>query len=194
MGIFDTLFGRQKPVPPAKNERLFAIATADITLQTQEDMKPAQTGGICFKGVASGPFKQINQELQDLLKVAGSTETPVTAKPFEDALGYKWLLIDSADFQTVVNTIHMVSQTLIDEGYGEQLLASVFRFNDENNKPTYFIYNYKRGTFYPFVPRPDSHSHQRNNADELRMATVMKQDLPMEPELERWYALWDLPF
>ena len=88
----------------------------------------------------------------------------------------------------------MVSQTLIDEGYGEQLLAAVFRYNDTNGKPIYFIYNYKRGSFYPFVPRPDSHSHQRNNPDELRLATVMKRDLLMETELERWYAMWDLPF
>lgn len=193
MGFFDTLFGRQKPVPPAKNERLFAMSTADVTLRTQEDMQPASTASICFRGIASTPFKQIQQELQELLKVA-SKESEVTARPFEDDLGYKWMLLDGSDFQAVVTAIHMVSQTLIDEGYGEQLVAAVFRFNDENGKPNYFIYNYKRGAFYPFVPRPDSHSHQRNNADELRLATVMKQDLPMEPELERWYALWDLPF
>jgi hypothetical protein len=193
MGFLDALFGRQRPVPPAKNERIFAMTTADVTLRTQEDMQPAATAGLCFQGIASGPFKQIQQELQELLKVAG-TDVPVNARPYEDALGYKWALIDSADFQSVVTTMHMVSQTLIDEGYGSQLLAAVFRFNDENGKPTYFIYNYKRGTFYPFVPRPDSHSHQRNNPDELRLATVMKGDLPMEQDLERWYAMWDLPF
>ena len=193
MGIFDALFGRQKPAPLAKNERLFAISTADVTLQTQEDMRPATTAGICFKGVASGPFNQIQQELQELLKVA-ATDSPTTARAFEDGLGYKWILLEGQDFQSLVTTMHMVSQTLIDEGYGEQLLASVFRFNDTTGKPIYFIYNYKRGTFYPFVPRPDSHSHQRNNPDELRLATVMKRDLPLETELERWYAMWDLPF
>jgi len=193
MGIFDAIFGRQKPVPVAKNDRLFAISTADVTLQTQEDMKPATTAGICFKGIASGPFKQIQQELQDLLKVS-SNETPMTARAFEDALGYKWSLIESNDFQSLVTMLHLVSQTLIDEGYGEQLLAAIFRFNDENGKPNYFIYNYKRGTYYPFVPRPDSSSHQRNNADELRLSTIMKRDLPIEAEMERWYAMWDLPF
>jgi hypothetical protein len=193
MGIFDTLFGRQRPVPVAKNDKLFAISTADVTLRTQEDMTPATTAGICFKGIASGPFKQIQQELQDLLKVS-ATDGSMTARPYEDSLGYKWILIDSADFQALVTTIHMVSQTLIDEGYGEQLLSAVFRFNDDTGKPDYFIYNYKRGTYYPFVPRPNSHSHQRNNPDELRLATVMKRDLPVEDQLERWYAMWDLPF
>jgi hypothetical protein len=193
MGIFDTLFGRQKPVPPAKNDRLFAMSTANVTLETEEELHPAPTSGICFQGIASTPFKQINADLDDLMKVAGS-DTPVNAKPYEDSLGYKWILVESTDFQTVVTTIHMVSQTLIDQGYGDVLLAAIFRFNDENAKPIYFIYNFKRGSFYPFVPRPDSHSHQRNNGDEMRLGTVMKRDLPIEPELERWFAMWDLPF
>jgi len=193
MGIFDALFGRQRPAPVAKNDKIFAMATADTTLQTQEEMKPAQTSGICFRGIASGPFKQIQQDLHDLLKVA-ATDSAMTVRPFEDDLGYKWVLFDGSDFQEMVTLVDMVSQTLIDQGYGEQLLAAVFRFNDENGKPNYFIYNYKRGSFYPFVPRPDSHSHQRNNADEMRLSVVLKRDMPIEQDLERWYALWDLPF
>src|SRR5215469_12333355 len=118
MGFFETLFGRQKPVPPAKNERLFAISTANVTLETQEEMKPATTAGICFKGIASGPFRQIQNDLHDLLKVAAS-DSQTTARPFEDDLGYKWILLDGTDFQSLVSTIHMVSQTLIDQGYGE---------------------------------------------------------------------------
>ncbi len=193
MGFFDALFGRTKPVSPAKNERLFAISTAEDTLRTEEEMQSANTSGICFRGIASTPFRQIQQELEDLLKVAAK-DTPMTVRPFEDTLGYKWMIFDSTDFQELVTIIHMVSQQLIDEGYGEQLLSAVFRFNDVNSKPVYFIYNYKRGMFYPFVPRPDSHSRNRNNPDELRLATVLGKDLPMEREYERWYAMWDLPF
>lgn len=193
MGIFDTLFGRQKPVPVAKNERLFAISTADLTLETEENLTPAPTAGICFQGIASTPFRQIQEELQSLLQVAAK-DSPTTAKPFEDALGYKWIVLDGTDFQSLVTTIHMVSQTLDDQGYGEQLLASIFRFNEASGQPIYFIYNYKRGSFYPFVPRPDSHSHQRNNPDEMRLGAIMKNELPIEPDLERWFAMWDLPF
>ena len=193
MGFFDALFGRMKPVPPAKNERLFAMSTAELTLRTAEDFTPARTAGICFRGIASTPFRQIQQELEDLLK-ASAKDAPTTARPFEDQLGYKWMLLEGSDFGDLVTTIHVVSQQLIDQGYGEQLLASVFRFDDVNGKPFYFIYNYKRGTFYPFVPRPDSHSRSRNNPDEMRLATVLEKEMPIEKELERWYAMWDLPF
>lgn len=193
MGFLDALFGRQKPVPVAKNDRLFAISTAESTLLIQEEMTSAKTAGICFKGVASAPFRQINDDLQDLLKVA-TNDSPTTAKPFEDSLGYKWMIFEGSDFQGLVAAVHMVSQTLIDQGYGDQLLSAVFRFNDASSKPDYFIYNYKRGAYYPFVPRPDSHSHQRNNPDEMRLGTALKSDLPIEGEMERWYAMWDLPF
>jgi hypothetical protein len=195
MGFFDTLFGRQKPVPVAKNDRLFAISTATLTLTTEEEMNPGSTAGICFSGVASGPFRQIQQDIEELLKIASSTASaPTTAKSFEDAQGYKWMLFTSNDFQGLVMSIHMVSQSLIDQGYGDRLLSAVFRFNDDSGKPYYFLYNYKRGFYYPFVPRPDSHSRQRNNPDELRLANVMRNDLPIEKDLERWYPMWDLPF
>jgi hypothetical protein len=94
----------------------------------------------------------------------------------------------------MVAALHMVSQSLLDEGYSEQLLATVFRFNDERMRPIYWIYNYKRGTFYPFVPRPDSNSHHRDNAEELHLSAAMDKEMPIEKDLDRWYALWGLPF
>jgi hypothetical protein len=192
MGFLDAIFGRQRPIRPSE-ERLFAISTAELTLRTSLQLQAGNIAGICFQAVASSPFKQILADLNQLMQVTARDGT-VTARPYEDALGYKWILLESSDFQTLVATIHMVSQTLLEQGYGEQLLAAVFRFNDEDGRPVYWIYNYKRGKFYPFVPRPDSHSHRRDNAEELRLSAAMDRELPIEPELERWYALWDLPF
>ena len=50
--------------------------------------------------------------------------------------------------------LNTVSVELQGGGYGDRLLAAVFAFEDENGKPVYFIYNFKRGTYYPFVPAP----------------------------------------
>ncbi len=191
MGFFETLFGRQKPVKMSP-EKLFAMSTAELTLRTSLELVPAGKAGICFQGLASSPFKQLQSELNQLMQVAGQGGT--TARPFEDDLGYKWFLLEGQDFQGLVTAIHMVSQSLLEEGYAEQLLAAVFRFNDERARPIYWIYNYKRGTFYPFVPRPDSRSHHRDNAEELHLSAAMDKELPVEKDLERWYALWDLPF
>jgi hypothetical protein len=70
------------------------------------------------------------------------------------------------------------------------LLACVFRF-DKDGRPVYWIYGYKQAAWYPFVP---SGSRQRDNSAELRLAALARDEqLPVEPNLERWYALWGLP-
>ena len=43
----------------------------------------------------------------------------------------------------------------------------MFAFRDEQGKPLYWIYNYKRGAFYPFVP--SGGEQQRDNERELRL-------------------------
>ena len=192
MGFFDALFGRQKPVNMSA-ERLFALSTAELTLRTSLELTPAGEAGIVFQGLASAPFKEMQRELNELMQFA-SKNNPTRARAWEDDLGGKWFLLEGQDFQGLVTMAHMVSQNLVEHGFGDRLLAAVFRFNDERSRPVYWVYNYKRSSFYPFVPRPDSRSHHRDNAEELHLSTAMEKELPVEKELERWYALWDLPF
>ena len=54
----------------------------------------------------------------------------------------------------------------------------------------YLVYLFKRGTFYPFVP---SGHEQRNTQQELRLKSLVTDDLAVEPDLDRWFPLWDLP-
>ena len=54
----------------------------------------------------------------------------------------------------------------------------------------YLVYLFKRGTFYPFVP---SGHEQRNTQQELRLKSLVADDLVVEPDLDRWFPLWDLP-
>jgi hypothetical protein len=194
MQIFDALFGRQKPVP-AGVERLFAMSTAQVAMETEQNLTPAGTAAMCFKGIASGPFSQIQQDLDQLLKVASKSDA-VSYKPYKDELGYSWLIFTSDDFQGLVTTLHMASSTLLDQGYGSQLLFAIFAFKNADGHALYWIYNYKRSTFFPFVPHTDTHDRmrQRDNAEEMRLATALGKELPMEQELERWYPVWDLPF
>ena len=54
----------------------------------------------------------------------------------------------------------------------------------------YLVYLFKRGTFYPFVP---SGHEQRDTEQELRLKSLVADDLTVEPDLDRWFPLWDLP-
>jgi hypothetical protein len=51
-------------------------------------------------------------------------------------------------------------------------------------------YLYKQGTFYPFAPTGD---RKRDNALEIQVRGVLDGELPIEPDLSRWMAVFDAP-
>lgn len=185
--FFDALLGRTRPVK-SQLEKLFAMSTAYTTLTVDMRERASGRAGICFRPVTSSQFATLEGELTDLLKVSGK-ETGTAIRTTTDPYGFQWVLLEDAEFEDLVATVHLVSLTLQDGGFGEQLLAAVFRF-EEPDHPVYWIYNYKRGNFYPFVP---SGERRRDNATELRLAAVMDKELPIEKDFERWYPLWGIP-
>lgn len=188
MRIFDIILGRTRPVS-SKLERLFAIATAFPTLTANLQLAPGGRAGICFRPLESAQFAALRPELDQLLRISGQ-ETGTTIKTQQDSFGFQWVVLEDPEFEDLVTTIHMVSLTLEEHGFSEQLLAAVFRFLDKQ-QPVYWIYNYKRGFFYPFVP--SGQSRERDNAAELRLQAAMSKELPTEPDVERWYPMWGIP-
>ena len=189
MNLFDALLGRSRPVR-SKLDKLFAMSTAYVTLTVNLNLKPSGRAGITFRPVTSSQFDALQEELEDLLEVS-RRETKSRIQTARDSYGFQWVLLEDEDFEDLVATLHLVSLTLQERGFGEQLLAAVFKFLEED-RPVYWIYNYKRGSFYPEVPRSEER-RERDSAAELRLRAVMEKELPIEPELERWYPLWGIP-
>lgn len=199
MGLLDTILGRTKPVP-ANLDRLFGLPGARITLEASEDLVPTGQAGICFKPSAGQAFEATEREIGQMLTGDGAA-AGTTAKLSEqaDEFGYRWVVVGSPDFDTLVTQVHYVNSTLQDNGYGTQLLCSVFGLAPAappaSGKPsgpatTYLVYLYKRGSFYPFVP---TGGQRRDNEAELRLKSVLAEDLAIEGDLDRWFPLWDLP-
>ena len=188
MRIFDVIFGRTRPVR-SKLERLFAMSTAYVTLTMDLQLAPSGRAGICFRPLNSAQFAARQRELDELLQISGRT-TDTVVHTHQDSFGFQWVTLEDPELEDLIATIHLVSSTLQDHGFGEQLLAAVFKFLDQG-RPAYWIYNYKRGSFYPFVPR--GQAQERDNAAELRLQAAMQKELPIEPELERWHPLWGIP-
>src|ERR1700694_2093563 len=187
MGFLDSLFGRPR-LPKSKEERLSPMSPAAVGLEASAGIKPAGRAGIVFKRLPPGRFDQLKKDILDLMKIQGEGEgLGLENKPAD--LGFDRLIMSGADFQEAIAAIHSAATSLLEEGMGDLLLAVAFRFEREG-RPEYWIYSYKQGTYYPFVP---TGNHQRDNAEELRLAALGKAELPVEPTLERWYALWGIP-
>ena len=68
--------------------------------------------------------------------------------------------------------------------------GAVFAF-EEKGQPLYFIYNFKRGAYYPFVPAPGKQA--RDSERELRLKAQVGAELPFEEDMARWFPLWEIP-
>jgi hypothetical protein len=187
LGLLDSILGRTKVKQPAR-DRLFAMTTAQVTLETSLGLMHRDVAGIVFQPLATADFEQIVKDTDELLRSsAEDTGTKVESK--DDEYGYRWIVLHDDDFEDLVVAVNVVSSNLEGGGYGDRLLCAVFSF-EENGRPLYFIYNFKRGSYYPFVPTGDK---ERNNERELQLKAQIGQELPMEPELERWFPLWEIP-
>jgi hypothetical protein len=214
VGLFDTLLGRTKPVR-ANLDALFALPSAAVTLQTSAGLVSSGAAGVCWKPPAGQPAEDLEKEIGQLLDLPDTPDLPdppaapaAASAPADapgtsvgkftqaqDSYGYRWLLLDDPDIEDLVTRVHLANSTLSDAGWGPQLLCSVFAFKPGDGaspdaKSFFLVYLYKRGTFYPFAPLAGEH---RDNELELRIKAIVGADLPFEPDLARWFPLWDAP-
>jgi hypothetical protein len=189
VGLRDVLFGRKQLKAPAE-ERLFALTTAAITLETDVGLKFAGAGAIVYKPLSAGEFAQADADMRELLHAAAKDSGSEIEKR-SDKFGFEWLIVRDPDLEDVVTSIHTVGSELQARGFGPQLLAAAFRF-DGHEHPVYWIYGYKRGAFWPFVPTGSD--QERDNAEELELKAKLERELPVEADLSRWLGLFDAPF
>ena len=187
MGLLDSILGRTKVKQPAR-DRLFAMSTAYVTLETSLGLTHRNGAGIVFQPLATADFEGIVKDTDELLRSAAQ-DTGTTVESKDDEYGYHWIVLRDSDFEDLVVSLNVVSSNLEGGGYGDRLLAAVFSF-DDSGKPLYFIYNFKRGAYYPFVPTGQK---SRDTEHELRLKAQIGGELPIEPELERWFPLWEIP-
>jgi hypothetical protein len=191
VGLRDVLFGR-KQLKDAAGERLFAISTARITLETELDLRSTGAVGVCFKALSAGEFVRAENELQQLLD-AVAVESGSKLERHTDEFGFEWLVVRDGDFEDLVTTVHLVASELESRGFGPQLLAAVFPFERKgfDGGRVYWIYGFKRGAFWPFVPKGED--KERDNAEELELKAKLERELPVEQDLSRWFAVFDAP-
>jgi hypothetical protein len=211
MGLFSSLLGKTKPVQ-SNLDALFALPSASITLQSAAGMSCSGHAGVCYKPPSGQGFEEMQAEVVSLLSMDGTGGL----RQQEDSYGYQWLVVEDTDIEQLVTRIHLVNSSLSDSGWGPQLLCSVFGLADlpapdqgavSDSAPDalpeivvgpghlltstgFLVYLFKRGTFYPFVPQ----GHERRDTEEeLKLKSLVADDLTVEMDLDRWFPLWDLP-
>jgi PspA associated protein B len=189
VGLLDVITGRRKLAKPAP-DRLFAMSTANVTFETSLGLSSRGTAAIVFQPLSTADFSSIVKDMEEVVR-GTAADSGTTVESSDDSYGYRWLILRGQDFDQLVVGVNAVSTALEGGGYGDRVLCAVFAFQDEQRRPLYWIYNYKRGYFYPFVPAGGS--EQRDSERELVLKAQIGSELPVEPELSRWFPLWGIP-
>jgi hypothetical protein len=149
----------------------------------------AGTGAVIFKPLSAGEFTQVDRDVEQLLEgVAADSGSKLDRKT--DSFGFEWVIVRDPDLEDQVTAAHAVASEFEARGFGGQLLAAAFRF-DGDREPVYWIYGFKTGSFWPFVPTGST--QERDNARELELKAKLEPELPIEPDLSKWLALFDAP-
>ncbi len=191
MGFLDALTGRHKVSGPAP-DRLFAITTAAVTLSASAQINSAGAAAIVFQPLATAEFEASLRDMEQVVQATGA-ETGTAVSTQDDDYGYRWMVLRAHAVDDLAVGVNAVSGSIEQAGHGERLLCAVFAFRDTREQAVYFIYNYKRGLWYPFVPAPGAPVGERATERELQLRAQMDKELPLEPELERWFPLWGTP-
>lgn len=203
MGFFDAVMGRRRQVGPTLDP-LFALPAAAITLQAAAGFLPTGSASVCYRAAEGEPFDQVESEIRALLGDRKPTQTT-------DTYGYTWLVLHdselaeasrqahldpaaamSVDPTGLVNDLHTVTTTLQASGFGPSLLCDVIGFSEAEGRSLGLVFLVKQGTFYPFAPVPGGED-TRDTALELQIRGVVGTELPIEPNLGRWFPVWSAP-
>jgi hypothetical protein len=186
--FWNILLGRNTAPAPAISQPIFAINTAVVEMEARLNVTPTGFAALAFRNVESSMFGRLEQEIQDLVRIGAET-TGTDVRMVKDEFNYLWLLLYDQQFEDLVATMHLASSTLEEHDFGRTLLAAAFQFTGSEGA-FFWLYNYKRGLYYPFAPRPN---RSRDQTLEMRLKSLLANELPIEHDPARWYPLWDIP-
>ncbi|WP_247730093.1 PspA-associated protein PspAB [Halovivax limisalsi] len=174
----------------ADPEDLFGMSTAYLTMHAELGYDAMDEAALCFSGVDASGFEQTVDEVEAILE-SGRAETGTDFAVQADDHGYQWVVLRDDDPEDLVTSMHFAADTFVENGYGSRLLAAVFAYQkpsrDGEDGRAYWIYSFRRGSFYPFAPRP---GRERDNGVEFKLESVLDGELEIEPDKEYWYPLW----
>jgi hypothetical protein len=182
MGFLD-LFKPGK-LPPPKIEALFKLPPASVAMG-RLNVEPTGRAGVCFRSIRTENFEQMKKGMVDILENSAFRARYEVSK---DEYGFTWVVMDSDSLSDAVANVYLASQLLIEGGYGDHILVAIFRF-DKDGEPVYWIYNYRRASFYPFMPR----GKERDVPLEYRLRLMTMKELPVD-SLDYWFPIWGIPF
>lgn len=177
-------------MPKADADILFSLSSAHITLELKQGLKVSGRCAVTFKTVSGTFFHEMEQDLQRFL-ASLHPEFDLAFRAVTDQYGYLWIVLEGGRIEDLLAGLTAAAGVVEERGFSDQLLAAVFEFrSDRDGSYQYLIYNFRRNSFYPFVPKTGK---SRDTESEMKIMSAIGEEVPFERDMGLWYPLWDLP-
>src|SRR5437763_426599 len=100
MGFLDVIMGKRKLTGPAP-DRLFAMSTAYVKLETELSITTAAKAAIVFQPLATADFTAIVKDMEQVVQ-ATAADSGITVESDDDSYGFRWLILRGQDFDGLV--------------------------------------------------------------------------------------------
>jgi hypothetical protein len=135
--------------------------------------------------------------MEEVVKATAGEMSATVESTRTTSYGFRWLIVRTPRARSRISS-SASTRLELDRGRRLRRAAALrgVRVQGRRRRAINFIYNYKRGSWYPFVPgpQPARELQQRSTERELQLKAQIGGELPIEPELERWFPLWGIPF
>ena len=162
-----------------------------MTLDAECSLKTAGVAALTYKSISAGDFCASRPTSRS--SCAASPAAGSTVERKTDRFGYEWVIVRDPDLEDQVAGVYALASEL--EGAGFRRAAArrrlPFRRRTGHEHPVYWIYGFKRGAWWPFIPTGES--QERDNAHELELKAKLEKELPIEPDLSKWLGLFGAP-
>jgi hypothetical protein len=171
-------------------DALFSLCSAQITLETNLDLRYTGKAAMSLKSVSGRFFTEAVAEIKHFLDVS-KADSDLSYRIINDSFGYLWIIFESSKIEDIILGISAVGQIIHDRSFAKQLLAALFQFsNRKNNNDAnqYLVYNYTLNKFYPFAPLNEN---KRDDKIEREIMKTIVDELPVEKDVSLWYPIWN---
>ena len=184
-------FIKKKYNSKTDSDVIFSLSSAYFTIESKMGLKNSGRCALSLKSISGMYFNEMKDDIKRFLDIS-KTDFELTYRTVIDSYGYLWVILEGKKMEDLLAGISAVGDTVDEKGFSNQLLAAIFEFTDDKNRKEYLIYNYKRNTFYPFVPLVMV-QNQGILRRKMKIMATIGDEVPLERDITLWYPLWDLP-